>query len=100
MKSKTKLLLIGLMLVGLSGCVTAGGTTSESSARWKNAGIGAAIGCVATGPFCALGIGPVIGAVIGGVKSVEERKEEPEVEQAKLAPIPSSFGERQKNFYK
>jgi hypothetical protein len=81
----------------LSGCVTATGGTSESSARWKNAGIGAAIGCVATGPFCALGIGPVIGAVIGGVSSVDEKKD---AEGEKLAPIVSSFGERQKNFYK
>jgi hypothetical protein len=96
MEMKAKILLTGLVML-LSGCVTASGTTSESSARWKNAGIGAAIGCVATGPFCALGIGPVIGAVIGGVSSVDEKKD---AEGEKLAPIVSSFGERQKNFYK
>jgi len=72
---KAKILLTGLVML-LSGCVTASGTTSESSARWKNAGIGAAIGCIATGPFCLLPVGPIIGAIIGGVSSVEEKKEE------------------------
>lgn len=90
-------IIFGLVMLGLSGCVTATEGTTESSARWKNAGIGAAIGCVATGPFCALGVGPVIGAIIGGVKSVDSKETEPE---AKLEPIQSNFGERQHNFYK
>jgi hypothetical protein len=94
-----------------SGCATTNKDT-EASARWKNAGIGAAIGCVVTGPFSLLPVGPMIGAIIGGVVSVDgEEKataevktevksqiEEAKPESSQTARTESPFGERQKNF--
>lgn len=62
-----------LLAVTIAGCTTASPETSETKARWSNAGQGAAIGCIVTGPFCILGIGSLVGAIIGGNVSVEEK---------------------------
>ena len=85
MKRTVSLVLLAAVL---SGCVTATGGNTEASARWKNAGIGAAIGCVATGPFCLLPVGPAIGALIGGMSSVEEKTEESK--QVSYGPVDHS----------
>ena len=42
----------------------------ENQARSSNTSMGALIGCIVTGPFCLLGVGPVIGAAIGASKEV------------------------------
>jgi uncharacterized protein YceK len=57
-------------------CMEKGATTSEcimarqsdaqnSNAKTTNAATGAVTGCVVTGPFCLLLVGPAIGALIG-----------------------------------
>ena len=37
----------------------------DSNAKTTNAATGAVVGCILTGPFCLIPIGPAIGALIG-----------------------------------
>jgi hypothetical protein len=37
----------------------------KQNARGQNIAVGAALGCVLTGPFCIFGVGPAIGTAIG-----------------------------------
>lgn len=57
-------------------CLEKGAATAEcqlarqadaqnSGAKGQNAAVGAVTGCVLTGPFCLLGVGPLIGALVG-----------------------------------
>jgi uncharacterized protein YqgC (DUF456 family) len=76
---KTKALILALLLTG---CAATTNPERESGARWTNAGAGALLGCVLTGPFCILPIVPIIGAIVGGMVTVDghEKKEQVKVE--------------------
>ena len=69
-KKITSLLLAAILFVG---CATVNDDRTETKARWLNAGQGALIGCVVTGPFCLIPVGPIVGAIIGGNLSVENK---------------------------
>lgn len=37
----------------------------KQNSRGQNMAAGAAVGCILTGPFCLLGVGPLVGGLIG-----------------------------------